>query len=172
MLSKAAKSLLMMSAISPICIIYSLAAFLQGNIAYGVIAAIIFFLIVSGVRCFIWICRTKFQKTSYKTTSVETADSENLSFMLLYLLPLFENGISKPNLSITLFAVGIYGWVIWSGYGYHFNPVLALFKLHYFKVNTEEGVTYILISKKAFSKGEQNLTVIQLTEYIILDIGE
>ena len=62
--------------------------------------------------------------------------------------------------------------VVSTGYGYHFNPLLGLLGWHFYKVGTEEGVTYVLITKKELRSAKQCLTVGQLTEYIVIDIEE
>ena len=162
----------MASAIAPVGLCYAYVAWRQGNSDDAMMVAIISGIAILIAYLFINIFSKTIATTTVKMTSIEAADSENLSFMLLYLLPLFENDISSLNWSATFPAAIIFGWVIWSGYGHHFNPVLSFLGWHYFKVSTPEGVTYILISKKAFRSCEKDLQVKQLTEYIILDTGE
>ncbi|RWT04598.1 hypothetical protein [Aeromonas caviae] len=55
---------------------------------------------------------------------------------------------------------------------YHFNPLLGLMGWHFYKVSTPEGVTYVLVTKKELRRAQEGLTVVQLTEYIVLDIGD
>ena len=58
-----------------------------------------------------------------------------------------------------------------TGYSYHFNPLLGVMKWHFYKVGTPKGVTYVLITKKELRHASQLLTVAQLTEYIVIDLG-
>ena len=44
-------------------------------------------------------------------------------------------------------------------------------KWHFYKVGTPKGVTYVLITKKELRHASQLLTVAQLTEYIVIDLG-
>ena len=171
MLRKWAKLILLGSAIAPVGLTYAYVAYLQGHLFGSVIACIISFFAIFLAWLFVKIPSNKLSSSELKIVSIETADSENLSFMLLYILPLFENDISSLNWPVTIPAATLFAWVIWSGYGYHFNPVLSFFGWHYFKASTPEGITYILISKQSFCSGKQTLRINQLTEYIVLDLG-
>ena len=59
-----------------------------------------------------------------------------------------------------------------TGYNYHFNPLLGLLKWHFYKVQSNEGVTYVLITKKQLRTAANAVTVGQLTEYILIDLED
>lgn len=105
-----------------------------------------------------------------KATTVEAADRENLGFLLLYILPLFTADFADFNWHILMPAIMIVGFVVATGYSYHFNPLLGLFGWHFFKIGTNEGVSYILITKKQLKNASKPIQVGQLTEYMLLDI--
>ncbi len=42
---------------------------------------------------------------------------------------------------------------------------------HFYKAETEEGVTYVLITKRQLRKAKEAVEIGQLTEYIVLDLG-
>jgi len=52
---------------------------------------------------------------------------------------------------------------------YHFNPVFGLFEYHYYKVSIEGGTTFILMTKKTLLNARQVSSVIQLTDYFLLE---
>lgn len=172
MLSRPARFFLMVSAIAPIGFTYAFVATVDKKFIPATIVAITCVLLVLATLIFIRYARNRLSSEKFTPTSIETADSENIAFMLLYLLPLFENGFGQLNWVMTLPAIIIFGAVIWTGYGYHFNPLLGLMGWHFYKVGTAEGVTYILITKKELRSANQELEVGQLTEFIIIDKGE
>lgn len=172
MLSRFARLFLMSTSIAPIGFTYGWVAAVEGEYQTAAIFVGVCIFLVFATLLFIRYAASKLASEKFKPTSIETADSENIAFMLLYLLPLFENGFTNLNWEMTIPAVLIFSAVIWTGYGYHFNPLLGLLGWHFYKVGTEEGVTYILISKKEIRAAHQELEVGQLTEFIVLDKGE
>ena len=109
---------------------------------------------------------------TFEAVAVEAADRENIAFLLLYLLPLFTVEIATLNWQVWIPALLIFGTVVATGYTYHFNPLLGLLGWHFYKVNTKEGVTYVLITKKHLQTATEAVTVGQLTEYIVMDLEE
>lgn len=172
MISSFARLFLMVTSIAPIGFTYACVAFYEEEYwTTAGILAVCAILLFCTVRFIKW-ARKNLSSESFKPTSIETADSENIAFMLLYLLPLFENGFNGLNWPMTIPAVIIFSAVIWTGYGYHFNPLLGLLGWHFYKVGTEEGVTYILLSKKEIRSAFKTMQVGQLTEFILIDMGE
>lgn len=172
MLSRLARLFLMFTSIAPIGFTYAWVAAAEKEYLTAIV-------IVGGCGVLVWAAvrfikyaAKKLSSEKFKPTSIEAADSENIAFMLLYLLPLFENGFSGLNWTMTVPALLIFSAVIWTGYGYHFNPLLGLLGWHFYKVGTNEGVTYLLLSKKEIRAAYQEIYVGQLTEFIVLDKGE
>ena len=169
MLSRLARLFLMFTSIAPIGFTYAWSAGAEGKyLAAGIVVSIVMILLVCTV-VFIRYASKQLSSERFKPISIETADSENIAFMLLYLLPLFENGFTDLNWIMTVPAMLIFSAVIWTGYGYHFNPLLGLLGWHFYKVGTDEGVTYILISRKEIRAAHREMNVCQLTEFIVLD---
>ena len=106
----------------------------------------------------------------FTATTIEAADKENISFLLLYLLPLFTEEFSTLNWNVWIPVVLIFALVVATGYSYHFNPLLSLFRWHFYKAGTKEGVTYVLITKKQLRNATETIKVGQLTEYIVIDL--
>jgi hypothetical protein len=112
------------------------------------------------------------ERIPFSTITAEAADRENIGFLLLYLLPLFTSSFSALNWQVWIPAIAIFAAVVGTGYSYHFNPLLGLMGWHFYKVGTKEGVTYVLITKKHLRNATTTIEVGQLTEYIVLDLGE
>lgn len=104
-------------------------------------------------------------------TSVEVADNETLSFLLVYLLPLITRDLTDYNWIAWGIVAAVFVLVVAASYTYHFNPLLVLSGWHFYKVNTEEEVKYVLITRDRILEARKPRRVGRLTEYIFLDKG-
>ena len=150
---------------------YAWVAFQEGSKCLGV-----FLLAGCGILtliCLVLLRRAKddLEHLNFEIISVEAADRENIAFLLLYLLPLFTAEFATLNWKIWLPAMAIFAAVVATGYAYHFNPLLGLMGWHFYKVGTTEGITYILITKKQLRRAAETVEVGQLTEYMVIDLG-
>lgn len=172
MLSSLAKLMLTATSLAPVALVYAWVLYADGRtkVALGLVgAAVALILTMVGLLRY---CRKHLERSRFKVTTIEAADREYITFILLYLSPLFTAQFGDLNWHILIPTMIIFILVISTGYGYHFNPLLGLLGWHFYKVGTEEGVAYVLITKKELRSAKQCLTVGQLTEYIVIDIGE
>jgi len=167
-----AKLLLTSTALAPIALVYAWVMYTDSKNweAVGLVGLAI--LLVAIMLFLLSYTRKHLERSPFKVTSIEAADREYITFILLYLSPLFTAEFSNLNLDILIPTLVIFIFVISTGYGYHFNPLLGLLGWHFYKVNTDEGVTYVLITKKQLRSAKQCLTVGQLTEYIVIDLSD
>lgn len=87
-------------------------------------------------------------------------------------MPLFTSQFSTLDWEFWIPTVVIFAVITATGYNYHFNPMLGLLGWHFYKVESSEGVTFILITKKRLRTAANAITVGNLTEYILLDMEE
>lgn len=171
MFGRLAKTLLIVSAIAPIGLVYAWVAYREGsNVWAGSLVAGCVFLVLC---CILLFGKAKhvLERFPLQIDSVEVADRENIAFMLLYLSPLFTSQFGQLNMSLIVPTVLIFGLLTATGYNYHFNPLLGLVGWHFYKVSSKEGVTYVLITKKQLRNANQIDEVGQLTDYILMDLG-
>ena len=157
---------------SPVLLTYAWVAYLENGLT---LAAFLFVAcIVLVLLCVILLkyASKNLERKPFKAVSVEAADCENTAFLLLYLLPLFTENIVTLNWQVWVPVTLIFAVVAATGYAYHFNPLLGLIGWHFYKVNTEYGVTYVLITKKHLKNANEAVAVVQLTEYIVMDLVE
>lgn len=171
MLSSIAKLMLTSTAVAPVLLTYAWVAFQADEIH-----TMLFLL--GGCIFLVYLCvkllgytKNHLERVKFTITSVEAADRENVAFLLFYLLPLFTAQFDTLNWQIWIPAIIIFAVVVVTGYSYHFNPLLGLIGWHFYKVGTQEGVTYILITKKQLRSTIESMEVGQLTEYIVMDVG-
>lgn len=172
MLNSLAKLMLTGTSLAPVALVYAWVLYSDGRteVALGLVGlALVLILVMVSLLKY---CRKHLERSKFKVTSIEAADREYVTFILLYLSPLFTDQFGDLNWHILVPTMIIFVLVISTGYGYHFNPLLGLLGWHFYKVSTEEGVAYVLITKKELRSAKQCLTVGQLTEYIVIDIEE
>ena len=90
--------------------------------------------------------------------------------MVLYLVPLLRLQFSDLTWHVLIPSIGIFLALVITDSNYHFNPLLNALKWHFYKVDTAEGVTYILITKKTLTTASQTFRIGQLTTYTAIDL--
>ena len=170
MLSGLAKLLFTSTAIAPVGLTYAWVALMEGQ---WELASYIFWgcVFLFGVLLkLLEYAQKNLEQSDFSVTTIEAADRENIAFLLLYILPLFTAHMNTCNWHVWPPALIIFAIVISTGHDYHFNPLLGLMGWHFYQVCTEEGVTYVLITQKELRTAKKCLRVVQLTEYIVIDI--
>ncbi len=172
MLNWVARLLLTGTALAPVGLTYAWAAYMQGQ-AYAAIS----FAAVSGallITCVAMLnaARKNLPVSDFTPKSIEAADHENTAFLLLYVMPLFTSKFIALEWQFWIPTIIIFAVITATGYNYHFNPLLGLLGWHFYKIETPEGVTYVLVTRKHLRTAATCLKVGQLTEYILLDRGE
>jgi hypothetical protein len=172
LLNGPAKTALTLTAIAPVGLVYGFVAWQQEQ---PLVAA---YTILTSIACLVlclFILNTAhnyLEIFDFAPSSIEAADGENLGFMILYALPLFTDRISDMNWGAWVPILAISSIIVGTGYGYHFNPLLGLLRWHFYKVTSSRGVTYVLITKKNLTAAATTLKVGQLTEYMLIDLGD
>lgn len=171
MLSALAKVLLTSTAITPVLFTYAYVAYRSG--AYAQCWALIALGGILFNLCLFMLSYSQkhLERIDFTITKAEIADRENIGFLLLYLLPLFTSSFSSLNWGVWGPATVVFVAVIATGYSYHFNPLLGMMRWHFYKVETQEGISYVLITKKQLRSAITAKGVGQLTEYVVLDLG-
>ena len=172
MLNGVAKAMLTSTAIAPVLLTYAWVGYQNGD---HLMAIILLIACIALVRLCLWLlsyAKGNLERMKFEAVSVEAADRENIAFLLLYLLPLFTAQFDNLNWQVWLPAILIFAAVVATGYNYHFSPLLGLMGWHYYKVETKEGVTYVLITKRQIRSASEVISVGQLTEYIVIELGE
>ena len=170
MLGFVARLLFTTTAIAPVALVYAYALWVDHKhgpaefvcaISIGLVILALLFL--AGVF-------NRLSKSTVKLTSAETADQENVAFLLLYVSPLFTANIEQLNFSIVVPVVILFTAVVMSGNNYHFNPLLNLFGWHFYKVGTPDSVTRVLVTRRSIRNVVGDVTVVQLSDYVIMEV--
>lgn len=171
MFSHAAKLVLTSTAIVPVGFTYAWMAYADGapTTARNILVSCIFLLIlgIGLIQYATWYL----EFSPLNIVSVEAADRENTSFLLLYLLPLFTDKFSNLNWSVWIPTIVIFAILTATGYNYHVNPLIGMFGWHFYKIESTGGITYVLITRRHLRTASGTLKVAQLTEYILIEHG-
>ena len=166
-----ARLLLTGTALAPVGFTYAWVAYVQGDPHTAKIIVAVSVALV--VMCAVLLARAakNLPTSDFRASSIEAADHENTAFLLLYVMPLFTSRFATLDWQFWIPTIIIFGVITATGYNYHFNPLLGLMRWHFYKVQSPEGVTFVLITKKHLRTAATDLRVGQLTEYILLDLG-
>jgi hypothetical protein len=166
-----ARLLLTSTALAPVGMTYAWVALVQGNPCLGAMILLTSLLLV--LICLLVLAHAKrnLPASDFKAVGIEAADHENTAFLLLYVMPLFTQKLNTLEWQFWVPTLAIFALITATGYNYHFNPLLGLLRWHFYKVQSPEGVTYILITKKQLRTAADTIRVGQLTEYMLLDLG-
>jgi len=170
MLSSLARLLLTSTAIAPVLLTYGWVAYQSAQPLIAYIMWGVCLVLIMLCRFLLRYAQHNLERVKFSAVSIEAADGEIIGFLLLYLLPLFTTDFNTLNWHLWVPALVIFAAVVGTGYTYHFNPLLGLMGWHFYKVHTEEGVAYVLITKRQLRKAADLISVGQLTEYIVIEI--
>ena len=144
----------------------------------GALRDAIIWLAIGVLLCFVcWAIlkgsQTRLQRQVLKSNKIKLADKEILAFLLAYLLPLASTSSVefKGEPLTAIFVYLVIGLCVYHSNAFTFNPVLAFFGYHFFEVENDENVTYLLISRRQLHSGKGSIEVVVLGEYLLLDTG-
>ena len=169
MLNKLTKVLLVSTSFSPVFLTLWFAEFSKAwditegwfYLAIAVLLSILCFSIMK-------IARKNLESMPVKITAISTSDKETVGFIIVYLLPLINQTPVQVNLYLLFFIL----LILFTTNSYHFNPVLGIFGYHFYEVTIEGGITYVLVTKKNLTDTKKVNNVVQISEYMILEVGE
>lgn len=172
MISRLAKFLLVITSLSPILFVIGAN---KASIHKSIYPALPWFASAIGLA---FICllileyaKKELEVSEIKIVSVKNSDNEVLAFLLTYLLPLFAqdkldfNGdmITCATILLVIFIT------VYHSNTYHFNPILGLFKYHFFEVTTDSGMSYILLTKKPLKSSNTVSKIVHLSDYMVFE---
>ncbi|MEW6058429.1 MAG: hypothetical protein AB1540_17650 [Bdellovibrionota bacterium] len=173
MLSKILRILLALTAIAPLSIsmAYIFGAKI-GNSQRAIIATFVC-LLLGGIA--LWVidfARKQLERLPVTIKKAKSADKEVIGFFIAYVLPLVFKGTGVPDVGAWVLAAGLLLFVLWSTHAMQVNPVLGMFGFHFYEVETEDGITYLLITRRQISTVRSIRQVVQLSEYGVLEASD
>ncbi|WP_303713281.1 hypothetical protein [Brevundimonas naejangsanensis] len=170
MLNAFSRILLTSTALAPVGFTYAWVAWTQGMNQSAVLIAGSSAILVLLCVILLYLCKKSLPVSDFQPATIEPADHENTAFLLLYVMPLFTSQFDTLEWKFWIPTVVIFGLITATGYSYHFNPLLGLMGWHFYKTQSPEGVTFVIITKKHLRSPSSKIRVGQLTEYILIDM--
>lgn len=115
--------------------------------------------------------RARLGRIACQVEEIKTADKEIVAYVLTYLAPLTTLGQQGLDPSVAAFVAVFLLAVVWTSHSYHFNPLLSLAGYHFYEITDATRVSYVLITRRSLRQARHLATVVQLSEYILLDAG-
>jgi len=167
-----ARLLLTATALAPVGFTYAWVAATQHMVKAAIIIAACSLALVIVCLLVVWRAKHELSSSEFHAQSIEAADHENTAFLLLYVMPLFTSQFNTLRWEFWAPTAVIFILITATGYNYHFNPLMGIFGWHFYKVQSTEGVTFVVITRRHIRSNKEPLKVGYLTEYILLDVEE
>lgn len=158
------------TAVAPIALAYSWAAFLQSR--YMVAVALLVAAPLLVLLCHLQITNAikTFERATITPKAAESTDRESVALIVLYLIPLFTYKFTDLQWNVIIPCMALLAAIFSTGYNFYFSPLLGLLKWHSYKITDQAGITYVIITKRELRSALKQFEVVQLTEYLLLDV--
>lgn len=174
-MNKFAKSLFVLTSLAPVLGAYVVNDLSQGKpfltALFWLIPALLLMLI-----CWLLIvfATRRLAKEQLIVTSVRSTDKETLAYLVAYLLPIISKDMLdfRTNLATTAFVFSILFIAIYHSNAFHFNPLLGLVGYHFYEVQADDSITYMLITRRVIRRQKITMPVVEMACYVYLDVEE
>ena len=114
------------TALAPVLFVYAVVALLEGEfVAVAAVAGVGFLLVGVGISLLSFV-KSHLEEFKLRINSVEVADRESVGLLVLYLVPLLRTSFSELEYVVLVPAVAIFLALAFTGYNFHFNPLLRV----------------------------------------------
>lgn len=169
-MNKFGKLILMLTSLAPILGAFAVNSFAHDEFETGWWYTGIGVLLVLICWLVILACKQILPEEPLTTKKVKTSDKEVLAFLLVYLMPLFTKDlIFTGNWLTPVYIMVIIAFCVYHSNTFTFNPLLSMAGYHFYEVENENGMTYLLISQKTIHRHDNVLQVKRIADYIYLD---
>ena len=177
-MNKLGKFLFVLTSLAPVLAAFGVKELVELKDGESGVTAISLF-VVAGILpllccLLIYFARQELEPGELRIKKFKTTDKDVLAFLIAYLLPLLTTDTFdlEKNTLVTLFVFTILFFTVFHSNAFHFNPLLACFGYHFYEVESDSGMTYMLISNRVYKKQEQTVNYVKFSEYIYLEVKE
>jgi hypothetical protein len=169
-MNKIGKLLLVVTSLAPVLGALAVNSLAREQYAHGV-----WFLVIGVLLCLLCFlllraCYSYLPRELLATVKVKSADKEVLAFLLVYLLPFFNVAVIDftGNWLTATYVACIILLVVYHSNAVTFNPLLSIAGYRFYEVETDGGMSYIVIGRKELTRQANRITGICLVDYIFL----
>ena len=171
MLNFLGKLLFTLTSVSPVMLLMALLALLDEECLYAVVFSISGAGLLSLCLFIFRLVRQHSEKMPFSFDSIEPADKDSIGVLLVYLTPLLTTSLMQFQWMNWLITVAVIVVLISLSNSLPLNPILNALGWHSYRVSTDEQVKYILVTKKHLRNVAKSTTVVELADYILVDVG-
>jgi hypothetical protein len=170
MLSRLVRILLALTAISPLSVSLAFQFARSRNYEWAALAFGLCLGLGFLARSIIGFAASRLETLNVAILKAKSADKEVIGFFIAYALPMiFRGQPSSPDLVAWLFAAAMLLFVLWGTQSMQVNPVLGVMGFHFYEVDTDGGVTYLMITRRRINNVLTIKSIVQLSEFGILE---
>ena len=129
----------------------------------------IFILISSSALYVVNKSKDKLESLPIQIKKAKSADKEIMGFFVAYVLPILFKDINVDVSTVFVF-ICFLAFVIWGTHSFQVNPLLGLLGYHFYDVDSEDGISFLLMTKRKIVNVKNISRVVQLTEYLVVDL--
>ncbi|WP_347554845.1 hypothetical protein [Robbsia sp. KACC 23696] len=170
MLSRLIRLVFSLTAVAPLSVSLAYAFAREHNYGWALAAAGACILLAFLARWIITTAGRKLAPLAITVSKAKSADKEVIAFFVAYALPLVLKGQAAPDLTSWMVAAVMLLTVIWGTHSLQINPVLGIMGFHFYEVDTQGGLTYLMITRGKITNVSSIKTVVQLSDYGLLQI--
>ena len=169
MLNLVAKSLLVLTSLSPVLLVWAVNEFESGGpCVYWIWPLIAAFLLAYGCEGLLKYAQDAAQEHRFHVEEFDSKDQEVLTFLFVYLLPFVRGSAFASEWLTTVVALAIIVTAIVQTDAFHFNPVMRFFGYRFYSVKDKQGLPGLLISKTNLRRTGTELLTVRLASGVYL----
>ncbi|HDR9473299.1 hypothetical protein [Burkholderia multivorans] len=170
MFGKIVKTYFIATALSPVCFSLSYVISLKhGFLPWGLAALAVAAALGGSCLGIVNLAKKHLETLPITIKKAKSADKDVIGFFVAYVLPLFfAKTVTLEPAAIFIF-IAMLAFVIWGTHSIQVNPLLGVFGYHFYEVDSESGISFLLVTKRKIVNVKSVRCVVQLTEYLILD---
>jgi hypothetical protein len=170
MFGKVVKTYFIATALAPVCFSLSYVISLkQGFWPWGLVTLSIALALGGSCVGIVNLAKRHLETMPVTIKKAKSADKDVIGFFVAYVLPLFfAKTVTLEPTAIFIF-IALLAFVIWGTHSIQVNPLLGIFGYHFYEVDSESGISFLLVTKRKIVNVKSVTSVVQLTEYLILD---
>jgi hypothetical protein len=173
MLSKVAKVLLVLTAFAPMLLTIAFVEWRRGEfIPWGATSLIVAALLSAVCYLVLIAAARQLEVVQCHVDSIRTADAEIVGYVLSYLVPLANLSNAPPDAVVLIFVACFFLFIVYTSHSYHFNPLMSVLGYHFYEITDSASVSYVLITRANLRAARSTARVVQLSEYILLDVDK
>lgn len=113
-------------------------------------------------------CHKHLPREPLKVKKVMVADKQTLTFLIVYLLPMLTKDVIEfgGDMFTATYVFGIIALAVYHSNAFTFNPLLSLCGYHFYEVESQGGMTYLLLTKQIIRSQENEFSVVCISDYV------